>query len=82
LTITFTTAAFDRSSLWLFETSPYRAAPKGLPPSLVQLRTAVWTGDARDTMPIGDIAVVYSITSSAVTSSAAGTVRPSAFAVL
>jgi hypothetical protein len=27
---------------------------KGLPSSLVQLRTAVWTGDARDTRPIRD----------------------------
>ena len=26
----------DRSSLWLFETSPYRAASKGQPPSLAQ----------------------------------------------
>jgi len=26
------------------------------PSSLVQLRTAVWTGDARDTLPISDIA--------------------------
>ncbi len=57
-TITFTTAAFDRSSLWLFEASPYRAAPKGPPPSLVQLRTTVWTGDARDTMPFSPI-VLY-----------------------
>jgi hypothetical protein len=54
LTITFTTAAFDRSSLWLFEASPYRVVPKGPPSSLVQLRIAVWTGDARDTMPITD----------------------------
>src|SRR5712691_4483970 len=35
-TITFTTAAFDRSSLWRFEAFPYRAAPKGLPSSLTQ----------------------------------------------
>ena len=34
--ITFTTAAFDRSSLWQFEASPYRAASKGLPSSFVQ----------------------------------------------
>jgi Putative transposase len=34
--ITFTTAAFDRSSLWLFEASPYRATPKGEPSYLVQ----------------------------------------------
>jgi hypothetical protein len=36
LTITFTTTAFDRSSLWQFEASPYRAASKGLPSSFVQ----------------------------------------------
>jgi len=36
LTITFTTAAFDRSSLWQFEASPYRAASKGPPSSFVQ----------------------------------------------
>ena len=36
LTITFTTAAFDRSSLWRFEAFPYRTAPKGPPSSLVQ----------------------------------------------
>jgi hypothetical protein len=35
--ITFTTAALDRSSLWLFEASPYRATPKGQPSSFVQL---------------------------------------------
>jgi hypothetical protein len=34
--ITFTTAAFDRSSSWLFEAFPYRTAPKDLPSSLVQ----------------------------------------------
>ena len=33
LTITFTTAAFDRSSSWLFEAFPYRTAPKDLPSS-------------------------------------------------
>jgi hypothetical protein len=36
LTITFTTAAFDRSSSWLFEAFPYRTAPKDLPSSFVQ----------------------------------------------
>jgi hypothetical protein len=36
LTMTFTTAAFDRSSSWQFEATPYRATPKGLPSSLVQ----------------------------------------------
>jgi len=29
--------------------------PKGLPSSLVQLRTAVWTGVTRDTMPLADV---------------------------
>jgi len=28
---------------------------KGLPSSLVQLRIAVWTGDARDTRPTSDL---------------------------
>jgi hypothetical protein len=36
LTMTFTTAAFDRSSSWQFEASSYKAAPEGLPPSLAQ----------------------------------------------
>jgi hypothetical protein len=36
LTMTFTTAAFGRSSPWLFDASPYRAAPKGRPSSFVQ----------------------------------------------
>ena len=36
LTMTFTTAAFGRSSSWLFEASPYRATPKDLPSSFVQ----------------------------------------------
>src|SRR5215469_6823660 len=36
LTITFTTAVFDRSSLWQFEAFPYTTAPKGLPSSFVQ----------------------------------------------
>ena len=34
LTITFTTAALDRSSLWQFEASSYKAAPEGPPPSV------------------------------------------------
>ena len=34
--IMLTTAAFDRSSLWLFEASTYMATSKGLPSSLVQ----------------------------------------------
>src|SRR3984893_5471807 len=33
--MTFTTAAFDRSSSWRFEAFPYRTAPKGPPSSLV-----------------------------------------------
>src|SRR6516164_6676547 len=36
LTITFTTAAFGRSSSWLFEASSYKATSEGLPPSFVQ----------------------------------------------
>ena len=55
--MTFTTAAFGRSSSWLFEASPYRAAPKGLPSSFVQLRITVWTGDARDTSMIEDMSL-------------------------
>src|SRR5262249_44949523 len=34
--MTFTTAAFGRSSSWWFGASSYKAAPKGPPPSLVQ----------------------------------------------
>ena len=36
LTVTFTTAAFVRSSSRLFEASSYQTAPKGLPSSFVQ----------------------------------------------
>jgi len=36
LTMTFTTAAFDRSRSWRFEAFPCRTAPKGPPSSLVQ----------------------------------------------
>jgi hypothetical protein len=36
LTVTFTTAAFVRSSSRLFEASSYQAAPKGLPSSFAQ----------------------------------------------
>ena len=32
----------------------YPGATKDLPPSLVQLRSAVWTGVTRDTMPLAD----------------------------
>ena len=55
--MTFTTAAFGRSSSWLFEASPYRATPKGLPSSFAQLRITVWTGDARDTRMIEVVTV-------------------------
>ena len=36
LTMTLTTAAFDRSSSWQFEASPYKATSKGPPSSLMQ----------------------------------------------
>src|SRR5262252_6649276 len=36
LTMTFTTAAFDRSSSWQFEASSYTATPRGHPSSLLQ----------------------------------------------
>ena len=36
LTMTFTTAAFGRSSSWQFEASSYTATPKGHPSSLAQ----------------------------------------------
>src|ERR1700730_15613806 len=52
---TFTTIAFDDSSLrWLDNTADLPTS-KGLPSSLVQLRSAVWTGVTRDTMPQADI---------------------------
>jgi hypothetical protein len=34
--MTLTTAAFDRSSSWQFEASPYKATSKGPPSSLMQ----------------------------------------------
>jgi hypothetical protein len=37
LTTTFTTAAFDRSSLWLFGASPCRATPVGIEPGCAHL---------------------------------------------
>ena len=39
------------------ETLRLRTMPtsKGLPSSLVQLRSAVWTGDTRDTRPKADV---------------------------
>ncbi len=51
-------AAYDRRDYdinlqWL-EIGPWRPNPKGPPSSLVQLRSAVWTGDARDTEPQTD----------------------------
>src|SRR5450759_5093047 len=52
---TFTTIAFDDSSLRWLETRTCLPASKGPPSSLVQLRTAVWTDDARDTRPNCDI---------------------------
>src|SRR5450759_3028459 len=55
LAATLTTIAFDDSSLQWFEACPGRPASKGPPSSLVQLRTAVWTDDARDTRPNSDI---------------------------
>jgi hypothetical protein len=48
----------------------------------LKLRTAVWTGVTRDTMPTTDVGWTYSITSSAVICMITGTVRPSALAVL
>ena len=36
LTMTFTTAAFDRSSSWQFEASSYTETPRGHPSSLLQ----------------------------------------------
>jgi hypothetical protein len=36
LTMTFTTAAFDRSSSWQFEASSHTATPRGHPSSLLQ----------------------------------------------
>src|SRR6202022_3208764 len=52
---TFTTIAFDNSSLRWLEISTRLPTSKDLPSSLVQLRSAVWTGDTRDTRPISDI---------------------------
>src|SRR5262245_25869797 len=46
LTMTFTTAAFGRSSSWRFEASSYKAAPKGPPSSFVQ-HDADRTNDSR-----------------------------------
>ena len=49
LTTMFTTAAFDRSSLWLFGASPCRATPRGLPSSFVQheARASSWHKQSR-----------------------------------
>jgi hypothetical protein len=43
LTMTFTTAAFDRSSSWLFEACSYKPASKGLPSSPTQHRAQTCT---------------------------------------
>jgi hypothetical protein len=48
---TFTTIAFDDSSLRWLGISDLIAEPEG-PSSLVQLRIAVWTGVTRDTRPV------------------------------
>src|SRR6267378_2786938 len=47
--MTFTTAAFDRSSSWRFEAFPYRTAPKGPPSSLVQHGTLASSGSCHRT---------------------------------
>src|SRR5450759_3983266 len=52
---TFTTVAFDHSSLRWLEINTCLPTSKGPPSSLVQLHTAVWTGDTRDTRPKCDI---------------------------
>src|ERR1700682_1950016 len=52
---TFTTGAFDDSSLRWLEVDTVLPTSKDLPSSLVQLRIAVWTGVTRDTRPISDI---------------------------
>src|SRR6516162_3991347 len=52
---TFTTIAFDDSSLRWLEINTLLPISKGLPSSLVQLRTAVWTGVTRDTTPLPTI---------------------------
>src|SRR3984893_12683525 len=51
---TFTTIAFDDSSLRWLEISTWLTTSKDLPSSLVQLRSAVWTGVTRDTRTICD----------------------------
>jgi hypothetical protein len=52
---TFTTIAFDDSSLRWLGISDLIAEPEDLPSSLVQLRIAVWTGVTRDTRPKSDM---------------------------
>src|SRR6476660_4397327 len=44
LTMTFTTAAFDRSSSWQFEASSYTATPRGHPSSLARLLDTIKPG--------------------------------------
>jgi len=47
--MTFTTAAFDRSSSWQFEASSYTATPRGHPSSLLQhdARASSWHNQTR-----------------------------------
>jgi hypothetical protein len=78
--LTFTTIAFDDSSLRWLEISTDCRNSKDLPSSLVQLRIAVWTGVTRGARPEAEIAA-YSINSSTRTRIDCGTVRPSALAV-
>ena len=61
-------------------------AGRGPPSSLVQLRTAVWTGVTRDTMPLPDSCTAvkkhhHSITSSAAEMKSGESAIPSARAV-
>jgi hypothetical protein len=52
---TLTTTAFDHSSSRWLGISDLIAEPEGPSLSLVQLRTAVWTGGTRDTRPNSDL---------------------------
>jgi hypothetical protein len=52
-----TTIAFGESGLRRLEIGTSLPNPKGPPSSLVQLRTAVWMGDADGTRPSPDLAV-------------------------
>jgi hypothetical protein len=57
LTMTFTTAAFDRSSSWQFEASSYTATPEGHPPSLLQhdARASSWHNYIQASNEIGPL---------------------------